>query len=879
MKKKLKNKSQISFFRAFDDVCQLELIFHHFDIQTPETDLNNNNNQQPSNRRDLTDLCSGDYLELPDHSRLCGYYNQAMSRDHVLKKFYLFPDSSDYLFLQFLSDVHQRPDGSGFWLEARQLRNTCVPGAGGGGVLQPSFTSSTFPSNDSRPPKCDRLISGEFSTTERIYSPNYPNFYRPRSQCVYFIRPANERVCEFELDLANFQIEDSKPSGGNSVVEHCNKDFLQLPDRTRICGRSNFRRIFSFPKYHDRTAMLYFSADEQVEDRGYEIVVRQLANSCANNSGGSYYPNTIATNLNPTGTAAGGNTQNVYIVNDPNIPQQPQSNHPRYNPTPVFTYHNSSGIQPAFPYQPVYNPGSSTGGVQPQTVITQVVVPSSKTFGFGNGKKSSPLGPSYSLVPNVLNDPRNVDSSGTIPLYYANGSLATRVPPLKPVDMITFLKKGGKTFVQKGFSGGGGGSPTLISGGSYAGFDGSGGGGKGFSIGNANYQPFGRLNQASGGSGSSGSGSFTNRGFDNSLLSSDPQQLTPSYNCDQVLSRPVEYIRSPNYPSNYPPVTRCIYTLLKAEPSVCQVRLHLLALDLEYTTGCRSDYLQIETTGEKLCGRLAGPETRTINFYGSARDVRLIFNSDRQLTAPGFEVRVEQVPNSCDSLENYSISNSNLSLASVATFSRIPNPNSNQIDPRAARLININSGGNLAEAVTTSPMAAALSFSNRSGRLQGQETPTTATPARLCSTSAALETFFETENFPNAYPTNTDCLFKIFRASRNVCRLEIELQAFDVGNEIYDSSSSSSNSLSPSGRSSSTTTCPNDFLEIDQVKYCGRRPGQQIAVNFPRYAQEVAFRFLSISPDPFNGFRVRVRVLHQSELFRIVYYIKLLIYF
>lgn len=100
-------------------MCQLELIFHHFDIQTPDT------------KKDLTDNCHGDYLELPDHSRLCGYYNQAMSRDHVLKKFYLFPDQSDYLFLQFVSDQNQTPDGSGFWLEAKQLRNTCVDGVSG----------------------------------------------------------------------------------------------------------------------------------------------------------------------------------------------------------------------------------------------------------------------------------------------------------------------------------------------------------------------------------------------------------------------------------------------------------------------------------------------------------------------------------------------------------------------------------------------------------------------------------------------------------------------------------------------------------------------------------------------------------------------------
>lgn len=112
---------------AYDDVCQLELIFHHLDIVHQQ--LLGGASQPPGiidqSKRDLTDQCIGDYLELPDHTRLCGYYNQAMSREHVLKRFYLFPDQSDYLFLQFFSDSYSSPDGSGFWIEARQLRNTC----------------------------------------------------------------------------------------------------------------------------------------------------------------------------------------------------------------------------------------------------------------------------------------------------------------------------------------------------------------------------------------------------------------------------------------------------------------------------------------------------------------------------------------------------------------------------------------------------------------------------------------------------------------------------------------------------------------------------------------------------------------------------------
>ena len=281
-------------------------------------------------------------------------------------------------------------------------------------------------------------------------------------------------------------------------------------------------------------------------------------------------------------------------------------------------------------------------------------------------------------------------------------------------------------------------------------------------------------------------------------------QLQPTYNCDQVLSRNVEYIRSPNFPSNYPPVTRCIYSILKADNSVCQVRLQILSMDMEYTQGCKNDYFQIETTGERMCGRFSQPETRTINYYGHSREIRLIFNSDRQITAPGFEVRLEQIPNSCEDIRSH-----NASLASMVSVARsfgLGNMETAHLPTtRSAKLINTSSN---VEFIT--PQAAALiTESPTSPNAAIQSLPQQST--RICRTSALPETFFESDNFPNAYATNTDCLYKVFRANRNVCRLEIDLLDFDVGNELIDTSGNGLPLSSP------TTTCPNDYLEVDQV--------------------------------------------------------------
>ncbi len=74
------------------------------------------------------------------------------------------------------------------------------------------------------------------------------------------------------------------------------------------------------------------------------------------------------------------------------------------------------------------------------------------------------------------------------------------------------------------------------------------------------------------------------------------------YNCDKIITRDFDIITSPNYPRNYPLTTRCIYTILKSASNVCKIKIEIIYLDLEHTSGCSSDYLMIESTGERLCG-------------------------------------------------------------------------------------------------------------------------------------------------------------------------------------------------------------------------------------------------------------------------------------
>lgn len=96
------------------------------------------------------------------------------------------------------------------------------------------------------------------------------------------------------------------------------------------------------------------------------------------------------------------------------------------------------------------------------------------------------------------------------------------------------------------------------------------------------------------------------------LISGYPSVVNNTiYNCDRLITAQLEVITSPNYPNNYPPTTRCIYTFLKSMPNVCQVRLKILDLDLEHTKDCTTDYLLLEPTGQKFCGQFIEPEDKS----------------------------------------------------------------------------------------------------------------------------------------------------------------------------------------------------------------------------------------------------------------------------
>lgn len=234
--------------------------------------------------------------------------------------------------------------------------------------------------------------------------------------------------------------------------------------------------------------------------------------------------------------------------------------------------------------------------------------------------------------------------------------------------------------------------------------------------------------------------------------------------------------------------------------------------------------------------------------------MRLIFNSDRQATASGFEVRVEQVPNSCHPTSPSPNLNSMLNRIS---------PRSNQRETETP-LMSSSSMTSTTRAGTlmtfgSSPEAQALTVN------QSFTTPTTPAQMKICRTTSMVESFFESDNFPMPYPTNTDCQYKVFRANRNVCRLEVEFVEFQVGNEEI------SNQFNDNVERPEESKCLNDYLEIDYVRYCGFKAGKMVPINFGRSLAEISFRFVSTPQGSHsNGFRIKASFFFPNQIRNVI---------
>lgn len=119
---------------------------------------------------------------------------------------------------------------------------------------------------------CSTMIDGYYGT---INSPQYPSNYLSNQKCVYSIHRTASHVCRVELSVNSFEVDYNN----FRVTNQCTGDYLELPDRTKLCGFRKEERTLSFPPSSDYI-FLNFKSGELGSSPGFNIDVRQVPYSC-----------------------------------------------------------------------------------------------------------------------------------------------------------------------------------------------------------------------------------------------------------------------------------------------------------------------------------------------------------------------------------------------------------------------------------------------------------------------------------------------------------------------------------------------------------------------------------------------------------------------
>ncbi|XP_054918878.1 cubilin-like isoform X3 [Dermacentor andersoni] len=380
--------------------------------------------------------------------------------------------------------------------------------------------------------------------------------------------------------------------------------------------------------------------------------------------------------------------------------------------------------------------------------------------------------------------------------------------------------------------------------------------------------------------------------------------------CDQRLAAVSSLVRSPGYPRGYPANLRCRYTVLRLNRNVCRLQVLFRRFSLENSFGCRKDYLEMPDRS-RICGRYAG--SRTYDFNQDS--VNLYFTTDGFRTDSGFEIEIRQLqnsclnpvaepppssPGSCDRTLSrdveivrspsfpgdypggvrcvYRLRRSRPSVCQLrldlVDFDVEDAPDcvadSLLIESTGERLCGFRSSTSrvlyfpreadelrlvFTSDLTTTRKGFEIKVTQSDiGCTRAPLGPAVGRPGDGSSSPAQPSTcgrlhydggVLESPRHPFAYPANLDCRYWIHRASPSVCRAQLTFGRFDVG-------------VQRSGR------CPSDYLEIQGTRYCGRRDGQTIIVDFPRGRNSIELKLHTDGVYERSGFRINVKQISSG---------------
>ena len=212
-----------------DETCQVELHFHDFDVPVNSSPFPLTNDQLE---------CNEDYLEVGNR-RFCG--SNWRHKTEIID----FPKEQRELVFKFVSN--SKLNGRGFWAEVKRRRGSCY-----GKRLKPQPVKTCE----------ERFSEVEFE----LKSTNFPNYYPKNSDCTYFIRKVNRKICGLQLTFHKFDIESS---------EKCIYDYLEI-DGQRLCGLLPDGNQKIVPFNSDQKVII-FQSDGKISRKGFHVNVRQIS--------------------------------------------------------------------------------------------------------------------------------------------------------------------------------------------------------------------------------------------------------------------------------------------------------------------------------------------------------------------------------------------------------------------------------------------------------------------------------------------------------------------------------------------------------------------------------------------------------------------------
>ncbi|XP_057375783.1 cubilin-like [Daphnia carinata] len=375
-----------------------------------------------------------------------------------------------------------------------------------------------------------------------------------------------------------------------------------------------------------------------------------------------------------------------------------------------------------------------------------------------------------------------------------------------------------------------------------------------------------------------------------------PPLTTPSFTyCDATFNTPEGQFQSVNYPQNYGPNLSCEIRFFPANDSFCVLELYFQDFLLEQSKGCSKDALIIG--GNRYCSSSLIDQRLRISFV-SQSSISLQFVTDATGSERGFKFRFRMLP-----CEGFSTTNSPNTTPPGVTCDRVFSDRENTItsvnyplpylknldciytiekwslivdeleiyfaafdlqngtdcvydyleidgrrycgDQTGLRLrvpfpsdnpfeILFHSDGSVQQTGFN------ISILQLDRQVTSPRPPTTPPPVSVCRTETYSESSFLiiSPQFPQRYDPGQDCSYSVIRRSKDVCELQLKFVFFYLPEAV-------------------DTECREDYLEINNIRYCGVLSGQTRNVPFDSFHVDIRFHSGWIDNEA-EGFSIHV---------------------